>query len=232
MSIVSRIEPGFNKFIGKIHQGEWFERLSKDPAAAAKLVLWSTASKDAINCLWYTYQSATNKKIPKEKRKFVSFLDLFNGVLNVAVPIALGADRIQKGSDWLFDRTYKKLVKFNTKQAAEDLANSAGIPKFLKDVQKEVDKALEAFLSDTKGAKKGLGAIAMLIVSQILCKRVLTPFLSTPAASYTQEFMDKRDAKKHGKTPQEQPPAQTEQSEAAQIPVTGSTSLLDKFKKQ
>lgn len=56
----------------------------KDPASfAAKVMVYSLVSKDFVNCAIYTYQSANNEKIPKEKRSFVASLDLINGILNV-----------------------------------------------------------------------------------------------------------------------------------------------------
>lgn len=60
------------------------EKGLKQPASyAAKLMVISFISKDAVNCALYTGQSLNNKKIPEDKRKFVAFLDLFNGIINV-----------------------------------------------------------------------------------------------------------------------------------------------------
>lgn len=65
------------------------EKGLKEPATfAAKMLVLSFVSKDAVNCILYTYQSYNNKKIPEDKRKFVAFLDLFNGIINVGGQIA------------------------------------------------------------------------------------------------------------------------------------------------
>lgn len=68
-----------NKFIAKS-----LEKGFQHPAEyAAKMMVLSFITKDAINCALYTYQSATNEKIPEDKRGFVAALDCFNGILNV-----------------------------------------------------------------------------------------------------------------------------------------------------
>lgn len=67
------------KFIAKA-----LEKGYKHPAEyAAKMMVLSFITKDAVNCGLYTYQSATNEKIPEDKRGFVAALDFFNGILNV-----------------------------------------------------------------------------------------------------------------------------------------------------
>lgn len=57
---------------------------------AATLLVTSIVSKDLVGCVLYTYQSATNKKIPEEKRKFVASLDLMNGIIMVGGQFMIG----------------------------------------------------------------------------------------------------------------------------------------------
>ncbi len=67
----------------------FLEKGVKDPAGfAAQMMVLSFVSKDAVNCVIYTSQSAVNKEIPDEKRPFVMFNDLINGILNVAGQLA------------------------------------------------------------------------------------------------------------------------------------------------
>lgn len=43
-------------------------------------------------------------------------------------------------------------------------------------------------------AKGGFSLIVTLVVAQVLLKRILTPFISTPMAHYFKEYADKKDA--------------------------------------
>jgi len=56
----------------------------QDPAGfAAKMMVISLISKDAVNGVIYTYQSANNKKIPDDRRNFNTWLDGIQGFFNV-----------------------------------------------------------------------------------------------------------------------------------------------------
>lgn len=80
----SKIGSGINKFVKWSPVSKFLEEGVKDPASfAAKMMVTSLISKDAVNCIIYTTQSANNKRIPEDKRGFNAFLDLFNGILNV-----------------------------------------------------------------------------------------------------------------------------------------------------
>ena len=80
--------------------------------AAATIALISTTTKDLVNCIYYTNQSLTNKKIPEEKRKFVVGIDLSNGVLNVASQATLGVV-IKNQLPQMFDAIFSKTSKLN-----------------------------------------------------------------------------------------------------------------------
>ena len=221
----SKVQRPIGKWIARAHTSEWYRKWASDPNAFAKLALYSTASKDAVNCIWYTYQSYTNEKIPKEKRKFVSFLDLFNGLINVSVPLAIGS-KLADGSNWAFDKINKKLNPEQFKEALEKYKVIADTKKVDKDIIRKIEKEMGDF---NPAGKKGLGVLITLVVSQILIKRVLTPFISTPLASYTKEYADK----KHPHKPEHEQPKQPEQPVIAQTPAVsaGSTNLFDKFMK-
>lgn len=82
----------FNQYVGKTMNAtvtkkfisKALEKGYQHPAEyAAKMMVLSFITKDAVNCALYTYQSATNEKIPEDKRGFVAALDFFNGILNV-----------------------------------------------------------------------------------------------------------------------------------------------------
>lgn len=87
----------FNQYVGKTMNdiatktfiAKSLEKGFKNPAEyAAKMMVLSFITKDAVNCALYTYQSATNEKIPEDKRGFVAALDFFNGILNVGGQMA------------------------------------------------------------------------------------------------------------------------------------------------
>lgn len=83
-SICSKVGNVYGKAMKYRKLADFVEKGVHDKAAfAAKLMVISFISKDAVNCLIYTTQSATNEKIPKEKRSFVMYNDLINGFLNV-----------------------------------------------------------------------------------------------------------------------------------------------------
>ena len=176
----------------------WVQQLlPKNPTArqAANLALWSTLTKDAVGCAMYTVQSYNNKEIPDDKRTFVTALDLSNGISNVTIPMITGPI-LSKHSDKLFEkyfghnfsdaaceRMHAKLTKAGHNFSKESVAN----------VIKKQSKAWSVL---------GFGVITMLIYSQILVKRILTPTLSTSLADYVKIYIEKYDESKAQKAAQ------------------------------
>jgi len=233
--VTSKIEAGFSRLTGKILTKDFIMK----PETAAKLALWSTMTKDAINCIWYTYQSATNEKIPEEKRKFVAFMDFFNGLINVAVPWIIGDRIITKYTDKFIDWANKNYNKGHLKNAGkklEELAKEDKNFKFLdEDIKEAVSKKIPKELNTKfiKAARIGLAAMTMLVVSQILVKRVLTPLIATPMAGAAQKYSDKQDAKKKAakdnagkQTTQTADNAEQSALKAFMANKNGSTNLL------
>lgn len=160
-------------------------------AAAANLALISTVTKDALNCYYYTNQSYHNKEIPDNRRLFVSSIDVSNGIVNVAIPIA-AAPIVKKYTPQLFERWFGKHFNAAAADRMFDTLTKNGV-KCAKDT---VHKLL------TKDARKlgeaGFGVIAVLVFSQIFCKRVVTPTLATPLADVIKKQFEKYEMK-HGK---------------------------------
>lgn len=168
--------------------------MSKDTAAkgAATLALISTLSKDALGCYIYVKQSFNNKEIPDNKRHFVTSLDLSNGICNVLIPLVSGPI-LNNNSDKLFEKLFGKW--FND-DACKNMYNrikqtGANIPEKV-----VVDKLKGA---GKTAAKAGFGVITMLVYSQLLIKRIVTPTLSTPLADVFKPFFvrldERRDAR-------------------------------------
>ncbi len=156
-------------------------------AAAATIALASTTSKDAVNCYYYVTQSLKNEKIPEEKRKFVASLDLSNGILNIITQLALGAPVAAK-IDKFFDNKLAKKY-FDENKTIQALRSTVD------------DDIFETCMKMQKStAKAGLGIAVTLVVTQILAKRVIVPFLATPMASVIKKKMEAKAAQA-GTTP-------------------------------
>lgn len=155
------------------------------PAQLARLALVSTLTKDGLNCYYYTTQSLHNEKIPEDKRKFVAALDLSNGLMNIAVPLAT-APLVEKYTDPLFEKLFGKY--FDSK-AGKEMVNTlkSGKAKGAELAEKVVTGRAR------KWGKSGFSVIIMLVFSQILCKRIITPTISTPMADYFKKQLEKME---------------------------------------
>ena len=177
--------------------------MPENPTDIAKtLALYSTTTKDAVNCYYYTTQSYNNKEIPEDKRKFVAGIDLANGILNVITQLTLGLV-VNKQSDKLFEKIFKggivakpeNIAKY--KQKVNALLQKSTLTKHISSTEAEIKDAIK---KTNKIAKGGFGVIAVLIVTQIIAKRMIVPFLSTPLAGFFKNYLDKREQKNGIKT--------------------------------
>ncbi|CDC17910.1 unknown [Clostridium sp. CAG:306] len=177
--------------------------MPENPTDVAKaLALASTTTKDAVNCYYYTTQSYNNKEIPEDKRKFVAGIDLANGILNVITQLTLGLV-VNKQSDKLFEKIFKggivakpeNIAKY--KQKVNALLQKSTLTKHISSTEAEIKDAIK---KTNKIAKGGFGVIAVLIVTQIIAKRMIVPFLSTPLAGFFKHYLDKREQKNGIKT--------------------------------
>lgn len=151
-----------------------------DEIKLGKVLVVANAFKDLINCGFYVYQSYNNKKIPEEKRKFVAALDLTNGLFMVTSQILLGLTICNKAvqerlNKYLFGGLKEKATKYaleSNKGFTQETAAKFGEKIF-------------------KNCGKGFTVASGLIVSTIIAKRLLVPFIATPTASwFKQKYMD------------------------------------------
>lgn len=154
---------------------------------AGTLALVSTITKDAVNCYYYTTQSLKNEKIPEEKRKFVAGIDLSNGILNVLVPGALGTI-INKNSKGLFKKWFSKYFNEEAGKKMYQKLSKLGM-SFTE------ESVISGLAKNKKYAEAGFKVMAVLLITQVIGKRVINPFLSTPMASVFKNQMDKREQK-------------------------------------
>jgi hypothetical protein len=121
---------GVNKFAEWPRISNFLKQGVQDPAGfAAKMMVISLVSKDAANGVIYTYQSATNKKVPEDRRNFNTWLDGIQGVFNVGGQIVSYyiVDRMftPKWFGKMYSGTFKNPDTKQTIDLADKYGNSA-----------------------------------------------------------------------------------------------------------
>lgn len=87
--VTKGISKGLDNFAKWKPMSNFYENAYKHKAKyAARLLVISLVSKDAINWVFYVTQSLHNKEIPEEKRTLVTSLDIMNGFFNIGGQIA------------------------------------------------------------------------------------------------------------------------------------------------
>ena len=187
MAPVINIRNLYRNIINSKFMQKW---IPEDPAKAASgLALLSTVTKDAVNCGYYTYQSYNNKRIPEDKRKFVAANDLSNGFYNVVIPLLLKGP-IDKSNKYIFDTYFKKYFSDAAAKNIYSKIKDTNSQYTLEMIKDNLSKKSLGF------AKSGLGVIFTLVVSQIICKRIITPTLATPSADYIKKVMEQMEESK------------------------------------
>lgn len=236
MSIVSSVNKPVGQFMSHTAT-KWFakslEKGLKEPAKyAAKMMVVSLISKDAINCAFYTYQSYNNEKIPEDKRKFVAALDLINGIINVGGQLLsfMLVDRFL--TPMLQGKVYNGVIKnpktgameqkySNAILASDNLqkltleaieenrsriegvgANVNILTKNIKEVTKDVVKKFGHGSSKGKDLTTGLAIIISSLATTALIKRTLTPLISTPLAGWFKDEFMEKKGKKSEPKPE------------------------------
>jgi len=154
----------------------------KSTTNAARVLVVGNLLRDGVRCIFYVWQSITNEKIPKEKRKFVAALDFSNGVYNIATQWILGylvlTNSIQdKLAEKLFGKQRQALTKYMRK-TAEDILKKEGKTCYdlerqinLAEAEKELRKIVEKY---PEKYRKNLDIIdENLIKKEAACKEVL-----------------------------------------------------------
>lgn len=210
MANISSIQRAFNNKIldSKILNKFIYKPASEDPARfGARMALASALTKDAVGCYYYVTQSLSNEKIPEDKRNFVAAIDLMNGILNVALQFSVGSWLDKKAPEMFKWFTNKKLDPNKTREIASKLSDTIKKEHSSENISME---QIEQFLRDKKvlGATGktakwlgvGFSAAVMLIATQVITKRVIVPFLSTPMAGWFKDnVLDKKEDPKKDK---------------------------------
>lgn len=123
-------------------------KAKEDPAKfMAGMALFSLISKDAINCVVYTWKSWNNKKL--ENPHFMAFLDLVQGILNVGGQFLVGKAILEKKLTPAKQAKYTGTIKPSNTIAKLEKAKAAaakeGLSEKVADLTAQIKK-----LRDTK----------------------------------------------------------------------------------
>lgn len=136
-------------------------------------------AKDAYGCYVYVKQNQNNKNISPEKRKFISALDLLNGAMMTGVQLLAYATIAKKTTQAkIFD---KALGKYFNEKSFEKLKTK--IPEMKK----------EDFNFYKENISLAFTHLFTLTTTAIFAKRVLVPFIATPAADKLKDVFEKKD---------------------------------------
>ena len=145
--------------------------------------------KDGVGCYMYVTQSLNNKEIPEDKRKFVAALDLANGGLMILTQLGMFFTiSNKKVQEKMFNKFFGKYF---------DRAASKGYQAKLKNNDLLKDMKGADFHPVLNKAKKDVKAafenVTSLVASSIVAKRMLVPFIATPLADKTGEWMNRHE---------------------------------------
>lgn len=249
---ISPIAKGTSKVIASLPKtkpiqklGNWFNKDFDN--ALALTTIASICLKDGVGCAMYVYQSKHNEKIPEKRRKFVSALDLTNGILMIASQIGMFF-AIRKFNEKIFDFIFRKSFNGNMFKHLKELIRveqkAAGkVPDSTFKIKRDynnirTDKGLSVFKTVTE-----------LFAATIVGKRVIVPFIATPLAKVVEKKWDEKNAKAENKQNDKSNPTMQGKTEPAEEKIstpssdpasvtgqevstaTSSTNLLAKYRK-
>lgn len=203
MSIITPIGNGIKA------TNRWFSRLPyvqntvcskfQDPKAnsawIAGLGVTSIVLKDGFGCYLYVNQSLNNKEIPEDKRKFVAALDLANGGLMILLQVLMTYTISKKVfQEKMFNKLFGKLFNRQASKSAQAIMESR---EHLTGKVKGNQEFHKAFADYRDSAITALGTLTTLIAATTVGKRILTPFIATPLADKTKEWMSRNDKPVH-----------------------------------
>ncbi|MBO6257196.1 hypothetical protein J6N69_04090 [bacterium] len=213
-------------------------RITSDDIIAYTTIA-SVAAKDAVGCGMYVYQSLNNDKIPEKRRKFVSALDLTNGILMIVSQVAMFF-AMRKINAKLFDKIFPSFRDGAYKLFGKQIrANGKKVKKPASELQLPDYSTIRNEHASMKNiAFSVFKSFTELAAATIVAKRIIVPFIATPLASKVEKLMDKYDAKKHGtqtdSTVDNSYPSMTGADRDNEVSLQendGMTNLLDIYRK-
>lgn len=204
-----------------------FQDPKKNMAYIAGLGVTSILLKDGLGCYMYVKQSLANKKIPEDKRKFVAALDLANGGLMILLQILMTYTISKKSfQEKVFTKWFgKNFNRSSSKSAQAIMEKKNGLTGLVKGNQK-FHRAFEGYRD---AAINAFGGLSTLVAATVVGKRILTPFIATPLADKTKEWMCRND--KPIRINKDTKNTYDNQTPAAEKPEADSSNLAAKVKR-
>lgn len=200
----------------------------KEPAKAAAIgLVTSLVTKDAASCVIYTTQSLNNEKIPEDKRRFVGYMDLINGLINVVgqvcsfflvdhilTPKLQGlwtgkmpkkGEEITRSKSLFANDNITNIVADVIKKKKEVLSkvkdlNFDDLSQGVQNVSKGVIEKVGKESGRAKDIVTGVGIVVSALATTAFIKRVITPLFATPLAGKLADNVDRKkevEAKKN-----------------------------------
>lgn len=212
-SINQRLGNTLNKVANKKFITNSLKKALKDPPKyAGTMLVLTIVSKDIVNGFLYTYQSATNKKIPEDKRGFIAWLDAMNCIFMVGgqlfiekiigkkfIPwakskyIGYAEDSLTKEKIHLPDSkritAHDNVISLAKKEFAKRGYNGAEVMEASKEVIKKLEGKYGALLT-------GLNIVISALATTALVKRTITPLVTTPLAGWFKDMHLNKEKKK------------------------------------
>lgn len=212
--------------------------MDKDKALGIATVV-SIILKDGIGCAMYVVQSWNNKKIPEERRKFVSALDLTNGVLMILAQIGMFF-AMRRYSGPLFNKMFSKSFDAVAKSNMLGRLRMNRTKAIFTNPDLPIIRTLDSSKEYDKVKKIGSGLfefVANTAAATIIGKRVIVPLIATPAASKVEKWLNKHmnvPAEGNNEPTMTGNPENSQQSSQTFKPNnwTSSTNLLDRVRQQ
>ncbi len=216
---------------------KWF---LKDPGSnLATITVTSMIIKDAVGCWKYVTQSKNNKAIPEDKRKFVTALDLTNGLLMILAQAGMFM-AVRKYSGPIFNKLFKNSFGEKAlKNAGVQLRNTCKAENIK--IPRKIDIAKD-FIKEKNNMQNIFKFLLETASATIIGKRIIVPLIATPLAQKVEKRMEAKELEKNGGVKKVEV-ANEEEKETKALPEvgnkldvvsneTGSTNLLDKYRKQ
>lgn len=170
---------------------EKFQDPKTNAAWIAGLGVFSVILKDGFGCYLYVTQSLNNKKIPEDKRKFVAALDLANGGLMILLQILMTYTISKKAfQEKMFNKLFGKMFNRQTSKSIQAIMEQKDHLKGKVKGNQDFHRAFESYKDASIAA---FGSLTALIAATTVGKRIITPFIATPLADKTKEWMCRND---------------------------------------
>lgn len=224
MVSINSLNTNVGKFLGwtakKMSKG--LEKGYREPAKVAALALvTSLVTKDAANCVIYTSQSLNNPRIPEDKRRFVGYMDLINGAINVVGQIGsyllvehLLTPKLQGLWSGTIEKRGGNITRTKSLFANDNITNivagvienkKAELEKIenvkvddllasVKDISAGLFKKLGREGSKAKDITTGVGIVVSSLATTAFIKRIITPLFATPLAGKLADSVNAKEA--------------------------------------